>query len=200
MQTSRPVVPVVDTAVLRQTLRQSTRDNADRGLNFAAKWSAELLNSLPSSSTATQQGHASTSQLGPEFAFRTSTPVKEGSGGGTGGVGGGLKPLGGGTITRKYRDSLGSVLDVSSFSPVQLMYPSLEQTMGGGDGMMIEDAMLNDHEADQYELALTYQRSHEHLRAAHTLRKCNGSKARWLRSYAKFLVCFVDVSFLYHFR
>lgn len=46
-------------------------------------------------------------------------------------------------------------------------------------------------EEDLYTLALAYYRTHEFLRAAHCLRQCIGGRARWLRSYSKFLVCHI---------
>ncbi|GAA5929722.1 anaphase promoting complex subunit CDC23 [Sporobolomyces koalae] len=42
-------------------------------------------------------------------------------------------------------------------------------------------------EQDNYALALSLARNHELLRASHTLRRCKGAKARWLRSYTKYL-------------
>ena len=89
-----------------------------------------------------------------------------------------------------HRDSLGSVLEMGS-SPA-----------GGraGEERMEEDHWTPEEEAaaegrrrdeeerDMYMLALAYERTHEHLRAAHVLRNCEGPKARWLRSYSKFLV------------
>lgn len=45
-------------------------------------------------------------------------------------------------------------------------------------------------EEDIYTLGLAYYRTHEFLRAAHSLRQCTGSRGRWLRSYSKYLVCF----------
>lgn len=46
----------------------------------------------------------------------------------------------------------------------------------------------DDDEQDLYALALACLRSHELQRTAHVLRDCTGPKARWLRSYAKYLV------------
>lgn len=51
-----------------------------------------------------------------------------------------------------------------------------------------EGRRLDEEERDMYMLALAYQRTHEHLRAARVLRHCEGPKARWLRGYSKFLV------------
>ncbi|KPV73847.1 uncharacterized protein RHOBADRAFT_54441 [Rhodotorula graminis WP1] len=45
----------------------------------------------------------------------------------------------------------------------------------------------DDDEQDLYTLALAHLRSHELQRTAHVLRNCAGPKARWLRSYAKYL-------------
>ncbi|GAA5915775.1 anaphase promoting complex subunit CDC23 [Sporobolomyces salmoneus] len=42
-------------------------------------------------------------------------------------------------------------------------------------------------EQDVYLLGLTLARNHELMRAAHSLRKCKGSKGRWLRCYSKYL-------------
>lgn len=193
---STPVIPRVDSATLRLHLRTSTRECMDRGLNYAAKWSAELLNSLPPSSP---QPHASTSQLPIETAtthsrFRTSTPVKDSIASTTNKIKNNnnrqslpnLTHLG--TINRHQRDSIGSVTGFSPHLSVNV------------EGMMEEeeDAEIwnvqrrkdeqDDLENDVYDLALSYVRTYEHLRAAHTLRDCSGPKARWLRCYTKFLV------------
>lgn len=72
---------------------------------------------------------------------------------------------------------------------------------GGGDGddelrasvdprTRDEWASRDEDEQDVYALAVTYVQNHELLRAAHVLRECTGPKARWLRSYARFLVRF----------
>lgn len=51
-----------------------------------------------------------------------------------------------------------------------------------------ENVRQDEEEQDLYALALAYHRTHEHLRAAWTLKDCVGPKARWLRGYAKYLV------------
>ncbi|PRQ75797.1 hypothetical protein AAT19DRAFT_12819 [Rhodotorula toruloides] len=50
-----------------------------------------------------------------------------------------------------------------------------------------EWSLRDEDEQDVYALAVTYVQNHELLRAAHVLRECTGPKARWLRSYARFL-------------
>ncbi|KDE09842.1 hypothetical protein MVLG_00240 [Microbotryum lychnidis-dioicae p1A1 Lamole] len=42
-------------------------------------------------------------------------------------------------------------------------------------------------ESDRYDLALAYERTHEHLRASSVLNGCRGNRARWLRGYTKYL-------------
>jgi anaphase-promoting complex subunit 8 len=168
----------------------------DRGLNYAAKWSAELLNSLPPPSSP--QPHASTSQLPLETAttnsrFRTSTPVKDSIASTTNKIKNNnnrqslpnLTHLG--TINRHQRDSIGSV---TGFSPHLSVNVNVEGMMEEeeDDEMWNVQRRKDELESDVYDLALSYLRTYEHLRAAHTLRDCSGPKARWLRCYTKFLV------------
>lgn len=65
-----------------------------------------------------------------------------------------------------------------------------EEGMGWSDKReaKTEGEKLDEEEADAYLLALAYYNSHELLRTSFTLKECRGPKARWLRTYAKFLV------------
>lgn len=49
-------------------------------------------------------------------------------------------------------------------------------------------AERDEDEQDLYLLGLTFARSQEHMRCAHALSDCTGARARWLRTYSKFLV------------
>ncbi|GJN93627.1 hypothetical protein Rhopal_006684-T1 [Rhodotorula paludigena] len=119
-------------------------------------------------------------------------------------IGGGPGPSGSGA--GGGRESLGSVVSMGDASS-----PVAERSMAGLDDRMphlasaaagtgIASAELeqlelyrqrsaerDDDEQDLYALASAYMRSHELLRAAHVLRDCSGGKARWLRTYAKYL-------------
>lgn len=92
-----------------------------------------------------------------------------------------------------HRDSLGSVLEIGS-SPAHGMGGAAgeermeEDHWTPEDEAAAEDRRLDEEERDMYLLALSYERTHEHMRAAHVLRDCAGPKARWLRGYAKYLV------------
>ncbi|KAI5478692.1 hypothetical protein MNV49_004719 [Pseudohyphozyma bogoriensis] len=167
MQAAPPPAPVFipeDPSSLRPIFRAASIACADRGLSSSSKWAAELLHALPKSPK--------------QHVFRTSTPVKGGRGAHVlppmpmSGIGLGAR----GRARGGMRDSLGSVMEMEGSSPGGLV----EEDMGEGED-------VDEDEEDTYLLALSYFRVHEHLRAAHLLKDCRGSKARWLRGYSKYL-------------
>ncbi|GAA5853861.1 hypothetical protein JCM8547_007477 [Rhodosporidiobolus lusitaniae] len=173
--------------------------------------SRAALDGAPLSATVGPTASSSSSALPPPAAsgeagehhvhFKTSTPVREGgssAAGGAGGAGAGGRPSLGGLppIARGGgRESLGSVLDIS-LAPGSSPGPagreegeedaSMQQDDAGG-GEKEEWRLRDEDEQDVYSLAETYMRSHELLRAAETLKGCEGGKARWLRCYTKYL-------------
>ncbi|KAM0747566.1 TPR-like protein [Meredithblackwellia eburnea MCA 4105] len=186
LESTPPAFPLEDPSTLRAKLRQSTRDCTERGLTSAAKWTAELLQTLPPV--------ASTSTLPTDDHFRTSTPVRTRPS--TRQSLPGLPPMS--TIAHaRPRDSLGSVMEMGGSSPAAHVGSGLNDTMEEDEDVDEEDAeeqerkeaarRKDDEEQDIYLLALSYYRVHEHLRAAHVLQDCSGPKARWLRTYARFL-------------
>ncbi|KAL8280147.1 hypothetical protein RQP46_007477 [Phenoliferia psychrophenolica] len=181
-----PAIVHEDPLTLRQKLREATRECADRGLHSAAKWSAELLASL-----VEHPSDPSGPPPGPEAHFRTSTPVRHPPGASRQSLPG-LPPMS--SIAHAHgrgRDSLGSVMEMEGSSPgmpAQERMDDEDEQGWSSDAQAARDDLANDdHEQDQYTLALAYYRAHEHLRAAYTLKDCCGPRARWLRSYAKFL-------------
>ena len=93
------------------------------------------------------------------------------------------------------RDSLGSILEMGS-SPVPQNHNLDDEDMLSNDGLdghtadgglNAELARRDEEEQDLYLLALSYARTHEHLRAAHVLQDCTGPRARWLRGYTSYL-------------
>ena len=196
--------------MLREQLRRATRECAARGLNCAAKWSAELLNALPPPVASTSQlppPPTSSSGAGRTNSYSTSTPARTNSNANNNDSN---RPRGSlpnlpnvASIARHSgygRESLGSV---SGFSPAHGFHFGIPEERPGKDEGMEEDQQespervwkeeqekLDEAESDLYELALSYERVHEHHRAANCLAKCVGPKARWLRSYTKFLVRF----------
>lgn len=176
---SVPKIVMPDTATLQKELRTAIQDEMDRGLNSSAKWAAELLQSLPPI--------ASTSQLNQTTAplFRTSTPVRHSTRQSLPG----LPPMSSiAHVMGGHRDSLGSVLEMGS-SPAGEREERMEEDHWTPEEQAAAEGRRRDEEErDMYMLALAHERTHEHLRAAHVLRNCDGPKARWLRSYSKFLV------------
>lgn len=181
-----------DPAVLRQHLRAATRECSERGLIVASKWAAELLNSLPPVASTSQLPPLSTA---PRSAtgdrFRTSTPARNGASNNIdldASCRGSFPNVA--AISQRYggRDSLGSVSEMmSGFSPVHALPPTHEGMLED-DGQQERYLRQDELEEDQYLLALSYLRVHEHLRAAFVLKDCVGPRARWLRTYTKFLV------------
>ena len=182
-----PAIRHEDPSTLRQKLRASTRECSDRGLHSAAKWSAELLASLvdhPLDRTAPPSGPAG------DAHFRTSTPVRHPPGTSRQSLPG-LPPMSSIAHAHRNRDSLGSVIGMEGSSPAMQLPESMHEDDEHDwprDDPASNNAERDDAEQDLYTLALAYFRVHEHLRAAHTLKDCTGPRARWLRSYAKFLV------------
>lgn len=187
---SHPTIPSQDAATLRTDLRTAVQELMDRGLNSSAKWSAELLHSLPTPPDPV----ASTSrqQQGTAPLFRTSTPVRHPPS--TRQSLPGLPPMSSiAHVMGGHRDSLGSVLEMGSSPAAGLGAVGGEERMEEDHWTPEEEALAegrrrDEEERDMYMLALAYERTHEHMRAAHILRGCEGPKARWLRGYAKYLV------------
>lgn len=178
MSSTKPSLIVEDTASVRRQLRTATRECTERGLNFSAKWSAELLNSLPSSPIAS----TSKIPLNPSQNYRTSTPARNSNLDRRDSLPG-LPNVASIARGGNYgRDSLGSVVEISS--PVN----PVEMEMEDDEPDRINWDQVDEDEQDLYLLAISYERVHEHLRAANSLKDCRGPKARWLRTYAKFLV------------
>ncbi|BGP19250.1 hypothetical protein JCM10213_007015 [Rhodosporidiobolus nylandii] len=210
---------------LRRDLRLATTSLSARQLNASAQFCAQLLASLPPPSAAernqARQERAAgrtrphSGSAGGAAAFRTSTPIRNGSGAGregsvglpgegAGGAspGGGLPPihpsrsLGGGGAGRG-RESLGSVLSLDpASSPAVDRSAAIDIDLEGdvADPRRQQEEKRRDEweerdedEADLVLLAETYFRGHELLRAAHCVRECTGARARWLRCYAKYL-------------
>lgn len=189
MQDERPppeLAHEADLTLLPAKLRTAARELSDRGLNAAAKWCSELLVALPPPTTTPAH-------------FRTSTPVRHPPS--TRQSLPGLPPMS--SIARVgARDSLGSVMEMEGSSPAlggqERMQDEEEE---GGEWApdaeaKREEQRRNDEEQDLYTLALSYYRVHELLRASYTLRDCTGPRARWLRTYTKFLVsCLLSARF-----
>ncbi|SCV73471.1 BQ2448_7397 [Microbotryum intermedium] len=108
------------------------------------------------------------------------------------------------------RDSLGSIMELASspggyphhlddrqHPPSHLGEEDSEMHPGAGranmDGQELDLDLDPDPEdwdaleSDRYDLALAYERTHEHLRASSVLNGCRGNRARWLRGYTKYL-------------
>ncbi|ORY50685.1 hypothetical protein BCR35DRAFT_327247 [Leucosporidium creatinivorum] len=189
---SHPTIPQPDPAALRLELRTATQECMDRALNSSAKWAAELLSALPPTpSTSRDALPHSTAPGGSAPLFRTSTPVRHPPS--TRQSLPGLPPMS--SIAHGmggHRDSLGSVLEMGS-SPAHVMGGAAGEERMEEDHWTPEDEAAaegrrqDEEERDMYLLALSYERTHEHMRAAHVLRDCTGPKARWLRGYAKYL-------------
>ncbi|SCV72885.1 BQ2448_31 [Microbotryum intermedium] len=80
------------------------------------------------------------------------------------------------------RDSLGSIMELAS-SPGGANMDGQELDLDLDPDPEDWDAL----ESDRYDLALAYERTHEHLRASSVLNGCRGNRARWLRGYTKYL-------------
>ncbi|BGP34605.1 Anaphase-promoting complex subunit 8 [Rhodotorula toruloides] len=166
----------------------------------------------PAASTSASRGGAAPphpTARSPHVHFRTSTPVKtplsstsrlDAREPGEPAVASGSRGGPGLPSVERHggRDSLGSVLSMgeasspvverSAFVDDDRMDASGEDLRSEIDPRVREEWSLRDEdEQDLYALAVTYVQNHELLRAAHVLRECAGPKARWLRSYARFL-------------
>ncbi|KAK4048976.1 Anaphase-promoting complex subunit 8 [Microbotryomycetes sp. JL221] len=207
-QTASPLSPLeVDVVQIRKDLRNAVRECMDRGLNASARWCAQLQSTLVKPthhSEAQHEASTSRSTAGPS-TFRTSTPVKADQSAGANRAGStatgrasllpGLPPMTTSFTSHGHgRDSLGSILEMGS-SPA---HPHvLEDEDHHLDEDMVDDdeataahrtyKALDDEEETEYMLALSYLRMHEYLRCGHALRDCRGPKARWLRTYAKYM-------------
>lgn len=95
------------------------------------------------------------------------------------------------------RDSLGSILEMgSSPAPSPGHHTIDDEDMLSNDDIRAHAAddepaaellRRDEEEQDMYLLALSYAKTHEHLRAAHVLQECTGPRARWLRGYTQYL-------------
>ncbi|GAA6017803.1 hypothetical protein JCM11491_004625 [Sporobolomyces phaffii] len=194
-------------AVLRAELRVAVSTLLDRNLSHSSKWAAQLLTSLPPDDAPPDD------EAVDGAPFRTSTPVKHhpaianlirpsslrgarprDSIGSVMSIGPASSPAFASNETRRDLD-----LDEDMLHPHPHPHPhsAANPATTASSTTSDEDAQprkrkrewikRDELELDLYSLGLSLARNHELVRAAHSLRRCSGAKARWLRCYSKFL-------------
>ncbi|TFK44754.1 hypothetical protein BDQ12DRAFT_641682 [Crucibulum laeve] len=148
-------------------IRASSKECSGRGLTIAAKWSSELLVSIP----ATKR--KATQDIPSSPVFSTSTPARPTS------------PLS--SAFTEESPAPTQILTQSSIPVTPARHPHAPELLSRTDPLHATELELQHQEADSLLTARTCLEAREFVRVTHILKGCKSAKARFLTIYCRFL-------------